>query len=62
LLKYQRIFLYIRAAKLRDQVPANKPEGEQEGQDPKGLFQTIMRSAHDDFKIMGNVFKHLTGA
>jgi hypothetical protein len=29
---------------------------------PQGLLQTLVRSAKDDLKIVGNVFKHLTGA
>ena len=28
---------------------------------PHGLLQTLVRSAKDDLKIVGNVFKHLTG-
>jgi hypothetical protein len=28
---------------------------------PQGLLQTLVRSAKDDLKIVGNVFKHLTG-
>jgi hypothetical protein len=35
--------------------------GEGEEPPPHGLLQTLVRSAKDDLKIVGNVFKHLTG-
>ena len=51
-----------RVAQPRDPAPAPSG-GLDQGQDiPKGLLQTIMRSAKDDLKIVGNVFKHLTGS
>ena len=51
--------IYGRSAKVKDQVVSASGEGSEQ---PKGLLQTIMRSAQDDFKIVGNVFKHLTGS
>lgn len=54
--------IYERSAKVKDEVSSGSEEGSVESENPKGILQTIMRSAQDDFKIVGNVFKHLTGS
>ena len=51
----------LHVTETRTQIPAVAPSSA-ESDNPRGLLQTIMRSAKDDLKIVGNVFKHLTGA